>query len=230
MCMLRTTPTSRERSAKPVLSREWLIAETIKIVREEGLEKATMRRVAQALNTGPASLYVYVRNTAELHAAVTDELTGDLPPDGEGRWDERLEALLGGYRDVLFSHPGLARSALVLRPMGPNTLRLFDRVLGLLLEGGIAAEQAAWGTDLLISHVTGVAAEHAGPNANGEPVDSSAGEEGEIARATRGADPVTLPHVSAHADELLSGTGQLRMSWGLRALIAGIATTPTPTR
>jgi len=37
-----------------------------------------MRRVAQALDTGPASLYVYVANTAALHAAVLDELIGSL--------------------------------------------------------------------------------------------------------------------------------------------------------
>jgi len=48
----------RERPAKPPLSREWIVAETITIMRTEGLEKATMRRVAQALDTGPASLYV----------------------------------------------------------------------------------------------------------------------------------------------------------------------------
>jgi len=45
-------------------------------MREEGLERVTMRRLAAALDTGPSSLYVYVRNTAELHAAVLDELLG----------------------------------------------------------------------------------------------------------------------------------------------------------
>jgi len=37
---------------------------------------------SQELDTGAASLYVYVRNTAELHAAMLDELLGqvDLGP------------------------------------------------------------------------------------------------------------------------------------------------------
>ena len=38
----------------------------------------TMRRLADELDTGAASLYVYVRNTAELHAAVLDELLGSV--------------------------------------------------------------------------------------------------------------------------------------------------------
>src|SRR3954454_14940364 len=107
----------RDRPAKPALSRDWIVAETIKIVRAEGLERATMRRVAQALDTGPASLYVYVANTAELHAAVLDELIASTDPE-PGDWLARLESVLAAYAEVLFTYPGLARSALVLRPTG----------------------------------------------------------------------------------------------------------------
>ena len=52
------------------------MATAVELVRAEGLAKVTMRRLAQELDTGAASLYVYVRNTAELHAAVLDELLG----------------------------------------------------------------------------------------------------------------------------------------------------------
>ena len=127
--MAHVTRSRRDRPAKPALSREWIIAATLEIVRAEGLEKATMRRVAQALDTGPASLYVYVTNTAELHSAVLDELLGTLTGDAEGAWSERLEALLSTYGDVLYAHPGLARSALLIRPTGTNAVRLYDRVL-----------------------------------------------------------------------------------------------------
>lgn len=219
----------RERPAKPALSREWVIAETIRIVRDEGLEKATMRRVADALDTGPASLYVYVKNTAELHAAVTDELTGSLPDDAGGSWDERLIALLEAYSEVLFAYPGLARSALTLRPMGPNTLALVDRVLGLLIAGGVPARQAAWGADLLIQHVTANAAEHAG--GGGSVADAAAANgasQGAIVQAVRQADPERTPTLAAHADDLLSGTPAARHLWGLRVLLAGISSTPIP--
>src|SRR4051812_6002847 len=99
----------RDRPAKPALSRDWIVAETIKIVRAEGLEKATMRGVAQSLDTGPASLYAYVANTAELHAAVLDELIKSVD-EGTGDRHARLSTLLGRYADILFAYPGLARS------------------------------------------------------------------------------------------------------------------------
>jgi AcrR family transcriptional regulator len=229
--MAHTTPSRRERPAKPALSLRWIIAETIEIMRTEGLEKATMRRVAQALDTGPASLYVYVANTAALHSAVLDELLGALPTDPAASepWNERLEVLLRGYADILFAYPGLARSALLIRPTGQNAIRLYDRVLGLLLEGGVAADRAAWGVDLLLQYVTGNAAEHSAP-APGD-VDASADDDAEmsiLAQALRAADPATAPHIAAHVDAVLSGEPTQRVTWAIQALIAGIAATPIP--
>ena len=227
--MANTTRSRRERPAKPALSRQWIIAETLEIIRTEGLEKATMRRVAHALDTGPASLYVYIANTAELHSAVLDELLGALPPESEGTWSERLEALLRSYADVLFAYPGLARSALLIRPTGPNAVRLYDRVLGLLLEGEVAVDRAAWGLDLLLQYVTGNAAEHSTPSPG--DIDTPADDEAEmgiLARALHAADPTTTPHIAEHSHLVLSGEPTQRVTWAIQALIAGIAATPTP--
>ncbi|HEX4833495.1 MAG TPA: TetR/AcrR family transcriptional regulator C-terminal domain-containing protein [Trebonia sp.] len=221
----------RDRPAKPPLSRDWIVAATIEIMRAEGLPKATMRRVAQALDTGPASLYVYVASTAELHAAVLDELIGPLPVRAGGDWRDRLEGLLRDYAGILFTHPGLARSALVLRAAGPNAIRLYDRILALLLEGGVPAARAAWGLDLLLAYVTANAAEHSAPDA-GDAVDDAAVDEtaarDDLARALGAADPAVAPHVREHAGALMSGTPAERVTWALRALMAGIAVTPTP--
>lgn len=221
----------RDRPAKPALSREWIVATTIEIMRREGLAKATMRRVAQALDTGPASLYVYVANTAELHAAVLDELIADLPGPDEGTWDDRLEALLRAYGEVLLTHPGLARSALFLRPLGPNTLRLYDRVLGLLLEGGVPADRAAWGMDLLLQQMTATAAEHSEPGPDDvDAPDDDAAKTAALDRAVREADPQLAPHLVEHVDDVLGGTPTARTTWAIRTLLAGIAATPTAGR
>lgn len=218
----------RERPAKPALSREWIIAATIEIMHAEGLEKAKMRRVAQALDTGPASLYVYVANTTELHAAVLDELIGSLPGDPPGDWRERLDALLKSCSDILFAYPGLARSAIALRPSGRNAMALFDRALGLLIEGGIAPDRAAWGVDLLLQFVTATAAEHSTP----APGDILAADEHarseSLTNAVRGASPEATPHLVAHRDAVLGGTPAQRVEWAVSALVAGIAGTPTP--
>lgn len=198
-------------------------------MRAEGLEKATMRRVAQALDTGQASLYAHVESTAELHSAVLDELLGALPSTSDGTWKDQLETLLRSYSDILFTYPGLARSALLIRPTGPNAVRLYDQILGLLLDGGIAVERAAWGVNLLLLHVTANAAEHSAPTPTEiAPEVNYEAEMSVLAGALRSADPTTTPHVAKHFDALLSGEPSQRAAWALRALIAGIAATPTP--
>jgi AcrR family transcriptional regulator len=224
------TRSRRERPAKPPLSREWIIAATIEIMRGEGLDKATMRRVAQALDTGPASLYVYVANTAELHAAVLDELLAPLAAGPAGDWQGRLETLLGDYAAVLFAYPGLARSALVTRPSGPNAIRLYDQVLGLLLDGGAEPARAAWGVDLLMLYVTANAAEHSQPAAGDSDAvrQAAAVAAGNLTAAVRAARPSVAPHLAAHADAVLSGAPAQRIAWSLRALVAGILATPVP--
>lgn len=215
----------RERPAKPALTRAGIVAAAVEIMRAEGLGKVTMRRLAQELDTGPASLYVYVRNTAELHAAVLDELLGavDAAPD-EGDWRERLEKVLTSYTSVLFRYRGLAKAALVARPSGEHYLRLIETLLALLDEGGVPPAQAAWGIDLLLQHATATAAEHA----PGERADGAQDAWDTLSGALRDAPEQTYPHVAGLAAELLSGQPEARLSWGFRTLINGILHTPLP--
>lgn len=224
----RVAPVSRrDRPAKPPLSRAWIIAETIDIMRREGLQAATMRRVAQALDTGPSSLYVYIANTTELHAAVLDELMGTLHvPDG-GDPSEKARRLLRDYRDLLLAYPGLARSALALRPSGPNTMRFLDALLGLLLHGGMTADRAAWTSDLLMLYVVALAAEHGAAPLN----DTACGKEEAgraLVEAVTGADPDEHPHIAGVTADLLGGTPEQRWEWALTVLLDGGRHTPTP--
>jgi AcrR family transcriptional regulator len=149
------TPVSRrERPAKPPLSRDAIVDVALRLMDADGLERLTMRKLAAALDTGPASLYVYVRNTAELHAAILDRLLLDLEPPAEGDWRERLVAQFSDYTELLFRHPGLARSLVAVRPTGPQFLTFVDRALGELHRGRVPARQAAWGVDLLLQLAT----------------------------------------------------------------------------
>ncbi|MEV6909228.1 TetR/AcrR family transcriptional regulator [Amycolatopsis sp. NPDC051071] len=210
----------RERPAKPALTRDGIVAMAVGILREEGLRKVTMRRLAQELDTGAASLYVYVRNTAELHAAILDELLGTIEPSSEGDWRARLERLLTAYTAMLLEYPGLALSALVARPSGENYLGLVERMLALLAEGEVPRERRAWGVDVLLQHATATAAEHAGQD--------SPQEWDALARAVQDADETTHPQIAAHSADLLSGQPAQRLSWGLRVLISGITRTEVP--
>lgn len=145
----RTSPRSRrDRPAKPALTHDAIVAAAVRLMAAEGLQRVTMRRLAQELDTGPASLYVYVAGTAELHAAILEDLLGEVDlasAAGDGDWRDRLAQVLLSYTRVLFDHPGLAHSALVARPSGPHYLALVETILALLHQGGVPDGQAAWG-------------------------------------------------------------------------------------
>ena len=225
----RPSGSRRERPAKPALTRAGIVAAALAVMRAEGLDRVTMRRLAQELDTGAASLYVYVRNTAELHAAMLEELLGqiDLGPvtADDGDWRDRLIQVLTAYTAILFEHPGLAQSALVTRPSGPAYFGLVDGILALLEAGGIPGDRAAWAMDLLLHVATSTAAEQ---GTRERAVDAKDEEEAQ-AVALRGAPADQFPHIAAiGAAELMSGAGQDRLSWGFRVLINGVIQTPRP--
>ncbi|MDT7681065.1 MAG: hypothetical protein QOG57_1375 [Pseudonocardiales bacterium] len=224
----RRQPISRrDRPAKPALTREWIIEAAVRVMRAEGLSRVTMRRLATELDTGPASLYVYVANTAELHAAILEEMLGEVdlsPAAASGDWREHVDAVLGSYSRVLDENPGLARSALVARPSGPNYLNLLEALLALLSEGGVPDAQAAWGVDILLLMATASVVEHS----SREEEPGSGQEWNSLAAALEEASPASTPRVAALGAQLLSGAPSQRRAWAIRVLLDGMRHTPTP--
>ena len=209
----------RERPAKPALTREGIVDTALTILETEGLGKVTMRRIAAALDTGPASLYVYVRNTADLHAQILDAMLGAVEAAAaEGTWRERLIGVLTNYTAVLFSHPEIARMTLTTHPSGPNYLALLDSLLGLLREGNVPDGSAAWGVDLLLSFATVTAVEHGGRPAASADHDDFAALAVELATV----DAAAYSNVARIGEDLLAGAGDDRFRWGLDVLINGV--------
>ena len=221
--MNATAPLSRrERPAKPALTRAGIVDAAMMILQTEGLDKVTMRRVAAALDTGAASLYVYVRDTEDLHAEVLDALIGRvLAPPRRGGWRASLKALLKRYLELLLAHPEIAKMALSTVPTGTNYLSLVDQILGLLIKGGAHEQEAAWGVDLLLLSVTAQAAERS----SWKRADAAIDNVERIASAIRGADPHVHPNVARLGVVLFSG-GPERFEWQLDLMLTGLLMTP----
>lgn len=190
------------------------------ILEGEGLNKVTMRRIAAALDTGPASLYVYVKNTEDLHAQILDALLAPVAAAqlSRGTWQARLKELLTRYREVLFAYPEIARMTMTTQPSGPNYLALAETMLGLLTEGEMPGQEAAWATDLLLLYATANAAEKSA-------WESSGGVEKEFSALTEAittADATTHPHIARLKGELLSGDGPERLQWGFDIFLEGL--------
>jgi len=218
----RPEPVSRrDRPAKAPLSRGAIVSAAMDLLGRD--ERLTMRGMAAALDTGAASLYAYYDNVEDLYAGVLDGLLGTLNlRRGRKPWRERLIAMLTSYIEVLCARPELARTALVTRPNGANSLRLWEALLGLLHEAGVSRGDAAWAVDLLLQRATAIAAEQ-GVRSQSASADA---EDERVAEAITDVSPRTHPHIAASADELLSGPAVARLTWGFEVLINGILSTP----
>ncbi len=152
---------TRDRPAKPPLSERAVVGAALAILRDEGIDALSMRRVAKALDTGAASLYVYVANRDDLLRLLFDEVAATirLEPADPARWREQLRDLCVAALEAMEAHPGIARVALAEVPSGPNALAVSEQMLALLLAGGVDPQRAAWAIDALALIITANAVE-----------------------------------------------------------------------
>jgi hypothetical protein len=111
----------------------------------------------------------------------------------------------------------------VTRPSGPHYLALVEALLQLLDQGGIPADRAAWGIDVLLQLATSGAAEHGSRNALADRKDFN-----QLSTAMRTASADVYPAIAASAEDMLAGTGPERSRWRYDVLIAGFLHTPRP--
>ena len=134
-----------------------------------------MRRVADALNTGPASLYWHVGNKDGLLDLVFDQIIGemDVPPPQGDRWKEQLKQIALSQRATILRHRDLVAISMGRIPMGPHALRYTEQVVGVLRAGGVPDDLAVSGYLLLFALVNGFTMDEMA-----EPVTGSGGQDG----------------------------------------------------
>ena len=128
-----TRPERSARGPVPEYSRAEITAAAIALADSAGLAAVTMRSVAAAIETGPASLYRYVATRGELLELMADQARGELVYD-ETRSDEpavRLLALAREGRATYLRHPWLLDIPAAPIP-GPNAIAFIEHALAAL--------------------------------------------------------------------------------------------------
>jgi AcrR family transcriptional regulator len=216
---------TRDRPAKAPLSRDVVVDAALAILQSEGLEAVTMRRVAAALDTGAASLYVYVSGREGLLQAMLDRVTAtvELETPEPSRWRAQLQSLLQRVHHALVGHPGIATLTLVDSPTTEAVLRLTENLLGILLAGGLDPQDAAWACDLFVSLVTAVAREDGVRRPRGQSDDPDRRRQAdELYETFAGLPPDRFPLLVAHAAEMVAGDGDERFCFAIDVVIDGV--------
>ncbi len=216
---------TRDRPAKAPLSEDLVVDAALAILKSAGLEAVTMRRVAAAVDTGAASLYVYVSGREGLLRAMLDRVTAtiELEAPDPSHWPAQLHSLLQRMRQALVAHPGIAAMTLVDSPTTEAVLRLTENLLGILLAGGLDPQDAAWACDILVMLVTAVAREDdvRGPRRHGDDHDRPE-QVDELYETFAGLPPDRFPLLLAHADQMVAGDAGERFRFAIDVVIDGV--------
>ena len=217
--------------AKPPITRGAIVAAAIPILDAEGLAAVSMRRVADALGTGPASLYQHVANKDELLELVFDAVAGEieLPAVDEHDWQGALKQLVREIRTTLSSHGELAYVTLGRVPTGPNALAVSERMLAIMRAGGVADKVAAYAVDVIAlfvgatSYEESIRARGLGPDPTGEKIQAHVAE---IRAYFKALPPERFPMLSSMADALTAFDEEQedeRFEFALDMLVGGLA-------
>jgi AcrR family transcriptional regulator len=157
-------PDRSSRRRRDPISRDAIVDATIRLLDAEGLDALSMRRIAEELGTGAATLYWHVGSKDGLLDLVFDKIIGEgaIPDPVPGQWREQLKQVARAQREVSLRHPYVVRISIGRIPMGPNALRYSERVLAILRAGGLPPGLAVRGSHLLISVVNGFTLDETG--------------------------------------------------------------------
>ncbi|MTD17150.1 TetR family transcriptional regulator [Nakamurella sp. YIM 132087] len=203
------------------LSVDLIVRTALVIVEREGFDALTMRRVATVLQTGPASLYAHVQNKADLDDLLIGHLCAGIavPTPDAARWREQAAQVCRDLRDRYLRYPGISRAALSAAPHNPDTLRISEGLLAILLAGGVSPRDAAWAIDAVLLYVAAYCFESSvrenGSGATDPAVDRRRQAMDRLAMLP----PRLFPNTVAHARELTSGEGHERFDFTLDLML-----------
>jgi AcrR family transcriptional regulator len=215
---------TRDRPAKPPLSEDAVVDAALTILQEDSLEAVTMRRVAAALDTGAASLYVYVSGREGLLKAMLDRVisTIELEAPDPSRWRAQLHSLLERMRQALAAHPGIAAITLTDSPTTEPVLHLTENLLGILLAGRLHPQEAAWTCDICVTLVMATAREDDARRPRLGRDDDRRAQVDRLSDVFAGLPPDRFPLLSTHAQQMVTGDGDERFRFAIDVVLDGI--------
>ncbi|MBU6496151.1 MAG: TetR family transcriptional regulator [Acidobacteria bacterium] len=140
----RTASPNEAGMSRPGLTRSQIVEVALSLVDAEGLDRLTLRRLAEHLEVTPMALYWHFRDKDALLNALGEHLFSSVsyPAPVDDRLDD-LARVLEAVLQVLRRHVAIAPLALGAVLSTDSGLVLAERVLNLLVEAGLDDRTAA---------------------------------------------------------------------------------------
>jgi AcrR family transcriptional regulator len=139
--MTSTQATDAERSR---LSKQSVVDRGLALADASGLDKLTIRRLAQDLGVTPMALYWHFRSKEELLVALADQVWSEIDADIDPAqpWSQQLRGLLESLVRVLRDHPCASQLLMETEKQSEPFLRLTEIALGVLRGAGFDPRHA----------------------------------------------------------------------------------------
>jgi AcrR family transcriptional regulator len=146
----------RRRPRADGLTLERITEVALKVVDQDGLDALTVRRLADELGTGSASLYRHIASREELLVLLVDHVLGEIRLHTAGEPGRPMVVFLAGeLRRVLMAHSNLLPALAASPLLGPNALEGAETGLMHLLQAGFEPAVAVPAYMALIDYVLG---------------------------------------------------------------------------
>lgn len=199
---------------KRPLTRDAIVDAALVLLERDGIQGLSMRKLAQELGAGAASLYWHVGDKEELLSLLLDRIVGEVevPEPDPDDWQGAVKELARAARRHLARRRDAARLSLGRVPAGPNSLPVLERNLAVLAAGELPPRVIAYAADMVALYVGAFAFE--------ESIQAAVPDQ--LGEYFRSLPPEDFPTITRLAGDLVAGDADARFEFGIELLVRGL--------
>lgn len=199
------------------MSREQIAAAALELADRDGIDRLSMRRLADALGVGTMTIYGYFPSKQDLLDAAVDHAANEIAfPVRQGPWKEQLRELWRAVERSLAAHPSGIQLRLRRPLISPGALRVTEEAMSILMKAGFSRQEAAVALRTLFLYTFGFASF----NRSGAPEEVSEEWREQVRRLPADQYP-TVPDAAAELVDTL--IGREPFEYGLDVILEGLA-------
>ena len=144
-----------KRGKPPVLTEKQIVDAALTIIRQEGLDALSMRRLSRELGRSAMAPYWHVADKQELLDLVAREVLSEVavPAPDTGPWEDRLRAIIDAIDLRLRHYPGIAE--VLFARMQSGDRRLILGIMDILLSAGFSDTDVVLGYAMVHTYLYG---------------------------------------------------------------------------
>jgi len=140
---------------QPQISEDKILEASWALLEEEGIEKFSMRRLADRLGIQAPSLYWYFKSKQNLYQRLANQVSKMILEEfhSEGDWKEQLTVFAIAVRKVLRHYSCSTQIMMMTLPMEPDIIRFTNRMLLCVESTPLMDEQKLQAVLTLVNYV-----------------------------------------------------------------------------